>query len=498
MAFDLAQVYGFGTGELQDVEVDDPELHDDFNSYAAVTEIRYNEITIDLDNASLGVFEKFSAGSDILIHASASYGATEKLGKFICAKITYAEENGVLTLDKDISETFSYEDATTYKIQAITFANFHCLKIQQGALVAPQPYSATKFYGGILAIKCSHSLELNGGHITLSDTGIPVFQKDLLRPSLEQEVLGELDASDRAGEENLCNDNIFPLNSGDGAAFIFAKEIISSNFSRIGNTLTHGKIFCRGARDSKFKPSNTTNIGGSSILIANKKGNVALLNLAKYRNSNSAVGKGLARCCVATYLPFFDDGNKLYFNDTISDVARVSRDFKLYDFGTGSYGNVENPNYKLNNYIGLRNSCGTVADIDYLGVNGAAAFKVGAKCIVVGSDRKFKIAEVVEIENNCVTFDQLLPKNAYYALTLPEFENLTLTQDYEGDIFAVLVKNKLKVSGKIEGRCYIFADTLECSGARLGTDRLVLVAKNVSDIDAATLPADNAVYKSAN
>ena len=226
MAFDLAQVYGFGTGELQDVEVDDPELHDDFNSYAAVTEIRYNEITIDLDNASLGVFENFSAGNDILIHASASYGATEKLGKFICAKITYAEENGVLTLDKDISETFSYEDATTYKIQAITFANFHCLKIQQGALVAPHRYDATKFYGGILAIKCSHSLELNGGHITLSDTGIPVFQKDLLRPSLEQEVLGELDASDRAGEENFCNDNIFPLNSGDGAAFIYARKRI--------------------------------------------------------------------------------------------------------------------------------------------------------------------------------------------------------------------------------------------------------------------------------
>ena len=494
MAFDLAQVYGFGTGALKDVEVDDPELHDDFNSYAAVIAISGNTITLDLENASIGVFEKFSAGNDILIHASTSYGATEKLGKFICAKILLDYGNGVFELDKNISATFDNDDLTTYKIQAITFANFHCLKIQQGSLVAPHRYDATKFYGGILAIKCSHSLELNGGHITLSDTGIPVFQKDLLRPSLEQEVLGELDASDRAGEENICKDNIFPLNSGDGAAFIFAKEIISSNFSRIGNTLTHGKIFCRGAKDTPFKPSNTTNIGGSSILIANKKGNVALLNLAKYRNSNSAVGKGLARCYIATSELILGDGNKLLYNEIISDDARVSRDFKLYDFGNGSYGKVENPNYKLNNFIGLRNSRGTDADIDYLGVNGLAAFKVGAKCIVVGSDRKFKIAEVVAIENNCVTFDQLLPKNAYYALTLPEFENLTLTQDYDCDIFAVLVKNKCKISGNISGRCYIFADTLECSGARLGTDRLVLVAKNLSDIDDATLPADNAVY----
>ena len=233
-------------------------------------------------------------------------------------------------------------------------------------------------------------------------------------------------------------------------------------------------------------------------MLAAKKGSINSLNFAKYRNSNSAVGKGLARCHIVTSELILGDGNKLLYNDLISDVARVSRDFKLYDFGNGSYGNVENPNYKLNNFIGLKNPFQTGAMIEYVGVNGAAAFKVGAKCMVVGEGRKFKIAEVVEIENNCVTFDQLLPKNAYYALTLPEFENLTLTQDYESDIFAVLVKNKLKVSGDILGRCYIFADTLECSGARLGTDRLVLVAKTMSDLDAATIPADNEVYKSAN
>ena len=68
-----------------------------------------------------------------MIHASASATKADKLGKFVCAKITIADD-GDLTLDKDISATFTAADLLDYKIQAVTFTNFHCLKIKKGGV----------------------------------------------------------------------------------------------------------------------------------------------------------------------------------------------------------------------------------------------------------------------------------------------------------------------------------------------------------------------------
>ncbi len=483
MSFDLKSVYGFGTGALKDVEVESGKLHDDFNSYARVTAIDGNIISIDEENSFSGIFEKFAAGTDILIHASASLSATAKLGKFICAKITLANA-GALTLDKDISGTFDSADLSEYKIQAVTFANFHCLKINSGGLVAPQPYSSVNFYGGILAIKCSHSLELRGGHIYLSDCGIPTYQKDNLRPQTPQEILGTLDADERAGEENFCKENIFPLNSGDGATFIFAKEIIPQKDSRIGNIRTHGKESCRGAEDSKYKPSNITNVGGSSIFIAYQKGGLYFENLAKYRqisNSNATKGQGLARCYIANNGIMQGDGNKLYWRDLISDAVRPSREKFIYDFGSGNYGDEENPNYPLNNIVTLfdvdveKNS----ARFKLTTTNARAAFQVGAKCLIENAE-DFIFADVVDLDGDKVFFSVPLPEGSFLAFTVPEFENFILSESFARNPFIIFVSDKCKISGEISGACAIVAKNFEVSStAKLGSS-LYLLAKNIS------------------
>ena len=468
MAFDLIGYGGYGTGSLQDFDVKASEKFSDFNSYARVTKISNNLIDLDLTTARLGRFEKFEAGNDILIHASTSSGLNRKIGKVICARITVADGEK-LTLDKDIETVFTNADLLDYNIQAITFANFHCLNIFAGGSVSPLAYDYTKLYGGILAIKCSYKWLIEGGAIDLEECGIPCYQKESLRPLTNTELTGELDSDPSAGKENLFEDNVFPLNAGDGAVFLLAKQIEINDNGRIGNTKTHGKPDCLGAIDSPFRPSNITNIGGSSILIVSDKQNIKAVNLAKYRNREDSLamkGKGLARCYIANpELPKHID-DKLYHADIISNPRRPSRKLKIYDFGSGSYGDLTNPTYNLNCAAKVitkyKNQAVAIHDKGY----GLADFREGTRVFFnVTNDPSF--ARILKVENtgpfeDSIIFDSRVPDRADIIIAVPEFENFTLTENYSrGSVFCIQVANKCKISAKIDCPVIIIARNLE-------------------------------------
>ena len=493
MSLNLNSFYKFGSGNLNDVEIDSLTAVTNFNSYAKIIGIDGDKISIDTDTAFQGQFEKFDAGNTILIHCSASpTGQTAKLGKYLCAKILLTANSGtVLTLDKVVTNIFTDSDLDDYFLQAITFANFHCLTVHKNAIIAPQNFSPFTQIGGILAIKCSDTLTLDGGYIALNNCGIPLNWKESFRPLTDQEISGTLDSDSLAGDENYLTQERFLLNSGDGAVFIAAKNFVTDIDARIGNIFTHGNPDCRGADDSALKPSNVTNIGGSSIFIATGKNNLKAINLAKYRmktNSNADVGKGLARCYIsADNYPLRQDG-KLYFLDTNANPARFSKKYNLYNFGSGKYGTVENPNYRLNSkaklYFDMQNVIYAIPTISHA----LAKFSAGTK--VWFEDNLFFIATLLKTEDNYYTFDKKIPFKCNNCFAIPEFENFTLTQDYDFEDFIIQVSNNCTIGGKISGNCIIFAKNLNLlPGAKLG-DRCFLVADSVSGFDENYVPAE--------
>ena len=504
MAFYLKNVGNFGYSDNFDLEISDGAMTN-LNSYAAITEIDKNLITIDLANAFHGKFEFFTAGVEILIHASASDTLqADKLGNYIVAKITVADA-GKLTLNIDIETQFKNSDLQDYHIQAITFARIHCLKLLEGGIISPPVYSPFTWLGGIVALKCDYALELRGGHIALNDCGIPVSWKDRIRPLTDIEIYGELDIDKTAGEENFQTKDKFLLNSGDGAAFIIAKKIVAypenvsretflAPKSRIGNIKTHGKKNCRGASDSIFKPSNVTNVGGSSILIACKTFENFHPNLiAKYRTETQSLsdkGKGLARCYIASenLLPPDD---KLYSADFVSRETFFSQNFNIFDFGGGIFGDVENPIFEINNSAEVLHQRGNKILIRENKKIGLANFEVGRKIFCQNVSRETFFAEIVGREGNYLTLDVEVPKNCRKIISVLECENFTLENDFEFENFVVAVKDKCKISGAIKNNCIILAKNLIlASSAKLGKN-LFCVAENISGFDENLIPQNN-------
>lgn len=510
MSFDLKKVGGFGYSDNFDLEISGGVMTN-LNSYASVTSIDRNLITIDSANAFRGKFEFFTAGTEILIHCSASPTLkSEKLGKYIVAEITVADGDK-LTLSIDITSQFQNSDLQDYYIQAVTFAKVHCLKLLDGGIISPQNFSPFSFYGGIVALKCDYALEFRGGHIALNDCGIPTNWKNKLRPLTDIEITGELDIDATAGQENFQTQEQFLLNSGDGAAFIVAKKISvfddvlrgTTSPSRIGNFLTHGKKKCRGASDSAFKPSKITNIGGSSILIACKHFENFNCNLiAKYRTvpeTLATVGKGLARCYIASEKLLPPD-DKLYSADLVSQENFFSQNFNLYDFGGGFFGDVENPIYQLNNLAKVLHRAGNKILIKQKNSVGLATFEVGRKILGFAADyyrQSFNIffAQIVEIEGETLTLDCEVPENCEAIISVLECENFTLENDFDFENFVVAVKNNCRISGKIEKNCVILAKNLILSpGAKLG-NYLFCVAENVSGFDENFIPPNSYIFR---
>lgn len=479
MSFDINRLYGFGDGKLGDVEVSDG-LADNFGSYArltAIDELDDTKVYFDSDNAIIGRFTNFDAGTDILIHVTSAPVETNYLGKYIVAKILL-NQRGILTLDRPITDLIPRDQFDFYGIQAVPALNFDCLKLKQGGSIAPANFDPYNLIGGILFVRCYDTLYFEGGNISLSSRGIPANRKNLLRPITLQETpaRGEGDVAKYAGQENFITADNFLVNAGDGAVIIAAKNIVGNSDSRIGNVDTFGAQFCRGATNSiGNKPADVTNIGGSTILIATE--NFTDFNpkmIAKYRDIDAYEGRGLARCYIACNNPLRNDEG-LYSYDILSDANRMRDELNINDFGDGSFGACTNPHKPLNNYakiIGIsQGGCKlTIADET---VTGLAPIDTDALVLVqviqkrkVGDVGKITVAHVWARYDNHLTVDFPfnIDLNDYDAqvISIPQFSSFTLNTDYDATP---------KFNGRIGGVCAIAVDgTCNLSEGRINVE----------------------------
>lgn len=318
MAYDTKQIGGYGSGALGDIENPTGQI----NSYANVT--AYTATTVTIGAASNGVYEKFVAGSEIMLHVSATNGTSQEytyLGKYMVCKIV-SVSGSVLTIDQDFSQIMPTTEFVKYQVQAITICQFKKLTLSSGSM-APPIYNISNKYGGISLFKCSDVFEQTGGSINLVDKGIPVANT-AYRPLTLQEQQGNADTDKYSGWENHVTAREFLLSCGDGAVGFWAKRYSGSGTtSRIGGT-TAGAQFTRG------------NTGGSTIMwVAETIEGFSPTIISKTKGS----GRGLGRCYIASKTKLRNDEG-LYAYDSISDPLRLMRDLNIKNFGNGSLGNI--------------------------------------------------------------------------------------------------------------------------------------------------------------
>lgn len=477
MAFKLNSVHGYGAGVNNTAENPTGQLC----SYANVTD--YNDSTITIGTPSNGAYEKFEKNREIMIHVSATNGTSQEfkyLGRYLIATITNVATN-VLTVSGDFTKILPKEEFSKYKVQAITANTYYNLTLTGGAKIAPIPYNASSFYGGILFIKVNGYCLFSGGHIDLADKGIPAENKSM-RPLTNQETNGTLDSDMYSGWENSETRDRFILNSGDGALFLVAKSVVvATETSRIGNTTVNGVQYCRGASDSKgyneSKPVNVTNVGGSTIMmVAGEIVGFTPKFISKYRVGDA--GKGLARCYIATNSILRNDEG-LYAYDVLSDDKRPLRLLNIHSFGNGSFGDYSNPISKFNSYLHVTavSSDGRTLTYNNKDNSGIARFEkdtlvmyhVTKAPVTAGNFYgKFKFAHIVSDNGIQVVLDNpitdLVPSNGslmnmtVQLIAVPQYNNLTISYDFDktpafnattgtGGVCVVSVADTLDLSG---------------------------------------------------
>ena len=523
MAFPISEIGGYGTGKLGTVkdEVADKQI----NSYVHVTAITATTITIDSANDYTGAYETFSQGACVLFHVSAMVGDdTDDLGKYAVGEITKVEDN-VLTVDFDPTKTITLDDFAKYHCQLLAVPQFRNLTLNAGITAKPIPYSASNKYGGIVAFKCANALTFNGGHINLTDCGIPV-NSTALRPLSAQEQDGILDIDTYSGWENAQTKDRLLLNAGDGAAFIVAKKVVCHADSRIGNPVTKGVQFYRGATDSRAynetAPENVTNIGGSTILIAAETiTDFTPALIAKYRSSTAAAGQGIARCYIATETVLRNDEG-LYAYDCLSNPARLTEKMNISSFGDGSLDAGEGLTTQLNNYATVTAING--AKISYANKTTAGLAKIerGALVMIHANHKstaavkysgRFFLATVWSDDGATLTLNTSPSKffsgisttdYAVQVVSIPQFTSFKLAatnaatpkfNGSQGGIFAVAVSGtcdlrngKINVEGKGGGKAYgreglrFIGNAQDCDRLPIGQGHgsVFILAKNLT------------------
>ena len=389
MAYNIKEYGGYGTGKLGAVTDPTGQLC----SYANVT--AYDATTVTIGVAAVGAYEKFEAGTEILLHVSGCTGGTtaEYLGKYLVCNIT-AVAGSVLTIDKDFTAIMPLSQLGVHVVQAITIPQFSTLTLT-GVSVSPLAYSVGNKYGCILPLKCSTELVLSGGSIKLTDMGIPVASKALRYWTTQEDATynatvttttsanGLLDADKYAGWENHITSRQLLLNAGDGAAFVMAKKITnagSSTTTRIGGT-TAGAYYCRGASDSAGLTASTTNIGGSTILLACDDIDGFMPSMISKVRSTASLGQGLGRCYIACKNTKLKSDEGLYAHDVISDPQRIMKQCNIKNYGTGRHGAISaTPTGPLNNYATVKDidSTGKIITYANLTTDGMSPFNAGS------------------------------------------------------------------------------------------------------------------------
>ena len=484
MSFDLVGNGSYGSGALGDVTDPDKSI---INAYAAVDDIgTYDFLAIPYKNSDYVAWKSDECvGCQVLIHALAcKSGATSHslCGRYLIATITDAalEDDYSLRVTIDKSTADFQAGKNYYFWQAILIPEFKTLKLQSKS-VKPLAFD---FYdnlplGGVLALKCSDTLNLAGGHVNLNDCGFPLNISTAYRPNANHETNGTLDTDLYSGSENSIAQNKLLLNAGDGACLIMAKTInCSSGSSRIGNPTTQGVQYCRGATDSVGLPANVTNVGGSTIAIVTHLFNNFTPNLiAKYRSTTDGAGRGLARAYLAVLnahnSPKPDEG--LYALDVICRDNRLKNMCNISGFGNAQDGtyNLANttPSKCWNSYAKVTAISGRVYTISRVTASAEefTDFAVGRLVLIHQSrkasaddweDGRFFMSRITAVSGSTVTikhnFSFNLSNYNVQMIVVPEFQNLTLGKEYKtaleysrgaGGIFAIAVNGTCNLSG---------------------------------------------------
>lgn len=464
-------LYGFyGAGTLGNIT--DPAGQ--INSYARVLSVTSTTVTIDIQNASLGIYETFGVNDEVLFHVSNfSRIDSDYLFRFGTARIKKIVGN-VLTVDKDLTKVMPATTLSGYDCQLITIPQFKNLTVTN--TLTPLAWDGTKKYGGIIAIKCSNKFTFSG-KIDLRNAGNPN------RPVSLDASYG--DASTGAGEENSALAEHLTINEHDGTAFIVTKTLSLTSTARIGNPSTQGVARCRGDFNSPNTPSGVYNRGGSSILVAaNTINNFNVKCFAKYcsaqiDSSTSPRIGSQAACYIATETNIpCDEG--LYAHDCISTPERLQTYTNIKSFGDGSAGAANNLTSQINSYAKVTAINGKKITCAAFDNNGKAKFEKGTMVMIhrknkasyVSNVGRFFISTIVSVQSNYVTLADAPPTSVfkignYYSfqlVTIPQFESFKLTsenkatpkyEDERGGIFAIAVNGTCNLSGgkiNVEGK----------------------------------------------
>ena len=522
MSFDVDKYGGYGAGTLGNVTLSGS---DNFNKSAYIKEVNGTTITCCGDN-----IDKTSDDDEVLILVHNG----DNIGKFEVRKIISSSYNNQYGYGET---TLVLDDELTYvryrcPAQVIKINQYRNLTIPEGAQFRARDMvddTSDGAYGGVVAIKCSGTLTLSGGHINLKDNGLMPYGGCSFiekRAETPQEQSGKLDADSQAGAENSITKDRLIMNIGDGAAFILAKDIVVQNdASRIGNPDSQGVQYCRGAADSPNKPEGVSNIGGSTILIATERilYNGSLVDftpafISKYRTMTAAeieAGavddekfRGLARAYIAIAYRhstdtsyevsrYLNHDEGLYALDVIKNKTRLSTYLNIKNFGNGKKGNIIfESGYScesVNNYALVANPISgwnsTITLSNKIISNSAPAFAVGSLIMIhttVKSEASitavnlywnnyFALNRIKAVDGDTITLETPLRcdpnKYIYQVITIPEYADCTVN---------TLIGDRIpKWEGGVGG---IFA--IACSGTLdLRNGGKICVEGKGSDID---------------
>ncbi|MBQ6298287.1 MAG: hypothetical protein IJK81_11500 [Selenomonadaceae bacterium] len=484
MAFDITdKALGYGDGSKGDWT---PTAGDYvINAYARVTALTKTTLTI--ADATTSSYSGFTVGTEVLFHIVnvATTNLRHKIGLWRVCKITAVNGN-VLTVTN--TPTTIIKDAfANCTAQVVTVPNYKNVTLNEGVNLKPTPYTGGK--GGIVALKCSGTLTLNGGHIDLRNAGLTAARILLQQELEEQSHYGRDSLNKHSCWENYCAEKHFTLNYGDGATWIVCKNINAIAASRIGNPSTQGVRYQRGeSRDNVWAKSpvgvlsGLTKDGGSTILICAKTiKSLPIQTLAKYRTGSEDQTRGFARCYIASDTPRRAD-EALSAYDVISTPSRLQDTFNIKDFGDGTEGVGTNVTVALNNFARITaiSNDRSILTIAAKTTNGVARWKVGALVMVhpihKGSNVKysgrFHIAKIVGINGTKITIDTPIPDLSGYSLanynfqlvTIPQYTSFTLS----GENKATTAYDNTKLRGGI--LAIACSGTCDIRGAKLNVE----------------------------
>ena len=208
-------IKNYGAGTLGSVA----SLGGQINSYAPVTAISGDGLTLTIGTAYNGVYEQIEAGKLVMFHVSRQIGSdTGYLGKFILAKVL-SVVGSAITLDTPVTNVVSFGVTTNYKCQLLTVAQFDSLA-WSGSYTGAKAFNDTHGCGGVLAIAAKTAVDLSGGQLNMEGKGVPA--------SVSRPVV----TTQSSGHQADC----LPLSQGGGAVFILANQLTVNASSRIGGS----------------------------------------------------------------------------------------------------------------------------------------------------------------------------------------------------------------------------------------------------------------------